>query len=170
MAESGSPKRDKPITNAEIKTILDLHATGTTRNDIARQTGRAQATVTKIVHDAGLSFDRASTEAATKARQADFRSRRAEISDRLLHKVVELLEQMDQPHLAFSFGGRDNTYAEHVLPKPATGDLRNLMQTASTAIGRHIDLERVDTESGAADARSMLGQLGEALGVKPVDE
>ncbi len=72
---------------------------------------------------------------------------------------------MDKPHLVFNFGGKDNTYEEHLLQSPPTGDLKNLMVSAATAIDKHIVLERHDaTDPGVMG--SLLGTLLEGLQTK----
>jgi len=153
----------KPLTDDERAHIVDLARTGMSRNDIARETGRALGTVTKVCHEAGHDFDRAATKAATAARQADNAARRAELSSRLLDEANRALDDMHGPYRVYSFGGRDNTYAEHTLDTPPTPARRDLMVVAGIAIQRHVDLERVDSDDGVDEARSLLGGLQAGL-------
>jgi hypothetical protein len=44
------------------------------------------------------------------------------------------------------------------------------MQAASVALQRHMDLERHDADEKAANAKSMLLELGRALGVQQPDQ
>lgn len=148
MAATGLPDEDRDR-------ILALHAEGKTRNDIAREVGRSGSTVSRVVRHAGLSFDRASTIEATKARQADLAEMRADLEMRYLERAAELLEQMDEPHLVFNIGGKENTYTEHLLDRPTTGDIRNLMQSASIATTASLKIATAgvgDTDHSAVDA------------------
>ncbi|MGW1679377.1 helix-turn-helix domain-containing protein [Saccharopolyspora sp. NPDC002376] len=152
-----------PTTDEERARVRRLHAQGKTRNDIAREIGRSPSTVSKIARELGLTFDRSKTAAATHAKQVDNKTRRAELSAELLRRAGELLAQIDRPHIVYAFGGPENVYNEHQLDKPPTSDIRNLMQSASIALQRHADLERIDSGSQAEDARSMLGSLAAGL-------
>lgn len=159
------------ITGQERADIVAMIERGMTRNDIQRATRRSGSTISGIAKAEGLTFGRRDEiRAATAARTADNRAKRAEISAKLLAKADALLDEMDGPFLAFNIGGKDNVYTEHPLDAAPSGDKRNLMQAASTALGRHIDLERHDVDEAAGDARSMLAELGKALGVRPVDD
>lgn len=150
--------------------ILELCRQGVTRNEIARQVGVSTSSVSGIVQRAGLSFDTSGIKAATEARQTRLRAARASTAEKLLTKANELLDEIDEPFLAFNIGGKDNIYTEHELEHAPTVDKKNLVQAASTALGRHLDLERYDTDEGARDAQAMLARLGEALGVHPPDD
>lgn len=154
------------LTDADRATILALHAAGKSRNDIAREVQRSGSTVTKVVHQAGLTFDRTATEAATRARRADFRAVRAELSEKLLNDALLLREQIWEPHEYIEHGGKDFLEARWHQDEPAPVDKLKLMQATASAIGRHLDIERHDAEDGASDARAMLLELGRALGVK----
>lgn len=147
-----------PISTAQRRQVLALHADGQGRNEIARTVGIALGSVTKIVSEAGLNFDRTATVAATAAAKADARARRAELGRLLLEDAHRLREQVWTPTTVFNFGGKDNTYEEHLMPKPPTGDLRNLMVIAATAIDKHLVLERHDASEPDA-AGSLLGAL-----------
>lgn len=151
--------RPPKLTDHELAQLRALHAQGMTRNDIARQLGRAPATISTYAAAQGLSFDRSRIEAATEARKADFRARRAELSDQLLTRAAEFLRQMDEPHLTFKIGGRDNVYTEHILDRPPVEALRNLVLSAAIAIDKHAVLEKIDSDTGSDAAGSLLGAL-----------
>lgn len=135
-----------PKTRAAI--LADIHAGQLSRNRIAEQHGVAPSTVTAIAKAEGLTgaFDRSSTKNATEALRADSKQRRALLSRRLLDRAAEALEQMDQPHIVFKIGGSENIYTEHEMNRPPTGDMRNLMIIAATAIDKHIVIERHDSD------------------------
>lgn len=135
-----------PHTRAAI--LTDITTGQLSRNAIARKHNVASSTVGAIAQAEGHAdaFDRTATKNATQAAQVDSKARRVALSKRLLDRAEEALDQMDQPHLVFKIGGKDNVYTEHELDLPPTGDMRNLMIIAATAIDKHIVLERYDSD------------------------
>ncbi|MEV4837774.1 winged helix-turn-helix domain-containing protein [Nonomuraea sp. NPDC049486] len=143
------------IGDAKRTAILDdIRAGEKSARQIARDHGVAQSTVSKLAKDAGITnaFDRSKTKNATEAARADNAALRASTSRRFLEKANQLLDQMDQPHVAFNFGGKDNTYNEKQLDRPPVSDLRNLMTAAAVAVDKHLVIEKHDNsgESHAA--------------------
>lgn len=158
-------KKGRPVTLQQRAQVVDLHAKGLGRNEIAKLTGIGAATVSKIVKDDGGSFNRSKVKAATAARKVDLAAERARLAERLLAKAHDLVDDMDAKYTAFNFGGKDNTYAEHTLDKPPTEALRNLIQSASIASKEARELSRFDGD-GSEGERSMLADLGRALGIQ----
>lgn len=154
-----------PWTEQDGEQLRELHATGKSLHAIAKTMNRSKHTISRRAAAAGLTWDRTRTRTATTALKDDAKQRRARLSLLLLQRAEELLQQMDQPFLAFSFGGRDNTYTEHQLDRPPPGDIRNLMNAVGIAISKHADLEQIDSAHQADDAKSLLAGLGRALGV-----
>lgn len=145
----------RAIDDAVRDAILeDIRAGQKSRNQIARDHNVSVGTVTNIAKRSGLTsaFDRSATKNATEAARLDNAALRAATSRRLLEKANEFLDQMEQEHTAFNFGGKDNTFNSKVLPKPPVSDLRNLMTAAAVAIDKHIVIEKHDNsgESHAA--------------------
>jgi hypothetical protein len=141
-----------PVSDAEREQIRALHARGQSCNAIARELGRSPSTVTRQCQAMGLSFDRSALRQATAAVVADSAARRAQTSRRFLEKANEILDQMDGPFMAYNFGGRENTYEEHLFDRPPADALRTLMMTAAAAFDRHIAQDRHDKtgDQGAA--------------------
>jgi transposase-like protein len=165
------PRLEPAKREAILDDIRTAGETGESRNTIARRCGVSPSTVSKIAEEAGLAgaFDRTQTENATRAKLADNRAVRADLSRRLLAKAGDLLDQMDEPHRAFAFGGKDNVYREHELPRPPAGDLRNLMVTAATAIDKHLALDRHDSGAGLDETVSLLDRIWDGLKAKHGD-
>lgn len=150
--------------------VLKLHADGMSRNDIARTTGVGAATITRWIKEAGRSFDRTATQAATQARQVDLAERRARIRETYLQRAEELLEQMTRPCVVFNFGGKDNTYNERELDRPPVRDLKDLISAASIATTAELRIAAADTNQGDEAAKSMLIALAAAFGVTGPDD
>ena len=159
------------LTDTERDTIRRLHADGLSCTKVAAELGRSRSTISQAAKAMGLSWDNAQTKAATAAKQADNRSKRAALESRLLDEAAGLLDQLHRPHLVYSFGGRDNTYADHLLDEPDVGAKRALIQAAGTAIDKSLRIAAVDQATTGADAgRSMIGSLFAALSVTPVGD
>lgn len=142
----------------------DIRA-GMARNDIARKHGVSGSTVSAIAKENGSTdaFDRSHTKNATEAARADNARSRSELAARFLTEAHRALDDLTGEFTAYSFGGKDNTYAEHVFPKPPPAERRNLMVIAATAADKHMAIDKHDSDNGAASARSLLAGLGEAL-------
>lgn len=155
----------RPWTPAEDTILRALHEAGRSLHSIAAEMGRSKDTISKKAAALGLTWDRSRTAAAAQAVVIDNKARRALLVGTLYTRAEELLAQITEPHTVFNFGGKNNSYNEHLLDRPPTGDIRNLMQSASIALQRAVHLEQVDATGGVEKERSLLAQLGEALGV-----
>ncbi|MEV0438977.1 helix-turn-helix domain-containing protein [Streptomyces spectabilis] len=72
----------EPITDRDREAVRRLHASGESRNAIARTMGRGAATVSKIANELGLDFSGgARVAAATEAHRADAATRREQLAD-----------------------------------------------------------------------------------------
>lgn len=159
----------EPFTTDELDRLRQLHAEGKSVRAIANDLGRSFSTVSRHARHMGLKFDTERTQAATEKRSTENRLKRAELESRFLDEAAALLDQLHEPHLVYSFGGRDNTYAQETLPQPDVGAKRALIQAAGTAVDKAIKLADVDKTTTGADAgKSMIGSLFAALAVTPV--
>jgi len=162
----GANQHSNPWTADEDAKLTELHAAGKSLHAIATDMGRSKSTVNDHAAQLGISFDRSRTAKAAQAVVADNKLRRARLIGTLYDRAEELLEQIVQPHLVFNFGGKDNSYEERQVDRPPTADIRNLMQSASIAMQRAVDLENVDavtaTDLPAVDAwiEAMTGGTG----------
>ncbi len=155
-----------PITDAERDQVRKLHAQDYGRNKISELTGIHARRVSAIAKDLGLTFRRGPrVAAATEARKADAASRRAALALALLDDAERLRKQLWEPATIHNFGGRDNTYNSHQLDEPLFGDKLKISQATGVLIDRSLRLTDYDAERGAGEVRSMLGELGRALGV-----
>jgi hypothetical protein len=151
------------ISEDRFDEFRDLHAQGLGRNAIAREMGIAPVVASRTAEYLGLTFDRSQIQAATEARLADLAERRALLAESLIDDAEKLRAQMWQPAVIFSFGGKDNTYAEEPVLEPPAGDKRALMATAGMAIDRSLKLAPPLEAAGADNATSMLDRI--ALGI-----
>ncbi len=152
-----------PITPDEEQQIRTLHAQDIACKEIARRLGRSPSTISKAAKRLGLLFDRARTQQATQAKRVDAKARRAQLSLDLLDDAARLRRRLWQPSVQVFPSGKGP--ARVTLDLPPAKDARDFVLAVHTAIRGHADLERLDSDTGADAARSMLGQLGEALQV-----
>ncbi|MGF0176704.1 helix-turn-helix domain-containing protein [Streptomyces sp. Marseille-Q5077] len=155
----------RPVDDRDREQVRRLHATGKSRNEIARAIKRSPSTVSKIAgqFDPPLTFDRAAeVETATRVRRADLAARRAELAV-TLHDIAEReLAKMTEPHLYFEWGGKDHTYAQKWQDEPTPADRRTMMATAGAALDRSLKLTPPRAEAGER-SRSVIGRLLEGL-------
>jgi hypothetical protein len=138
----------RPVTDQDRQRIRQLHAEGLGRNDIARELGRSGQTISKIADELGLRFDRAATLAATRARKADAAALRATLTLDYLRDAQRLRHQLWEPHKAYNFGGKDNTYNEQQFDEPPVDAKLKLMQASTMAADRSVRLEQHDAGDG----------------------
>lgn len=153
------------IPDEARRAILDDIDSRMPRNQIAAKHHVSPSTVTGIARQNNRSFDRSQTKNATEAARADNAALRAQITGELYRSALEWIGQTKRPFLAFSFGGKDNTYNEHLLDHAPTGDIRNLMTSVGIAVQRAAELERFDAEQGVESARSVVAQIAEGFGL-----
>lgn len=151
------------VTDEERAEIRRLHAEGHGRNEIARRLNRGMRTISIQAAAMGLTFDRAQTEEATRARMADLAEKRTILAEALMDDALRLSEQVWQPAVVYNFGGKDNTYEEQRVPEPPPADKRQLMAAATTAAAQSLRLVPPAADSGAQEARSMVGKLFQGL-------
>jgi transposase len=159
--------RGAPVTEAELQRIRDLHAGGATRNDIARALGRSQAVVSKYAAQMSLSFDRSAIQAATEARKADAKARRSELELLLLEDARRLRGQIWEKHEYREYGGKEFVLRKWTQDEPTPTDKLKLMQATGAAVDRSIRLSEHDKDSGVDNVKSVLADLGRALGITP---
>jgi transposase-like protein len=137
---------------------------GLSCNAIARELGCAASTVSRWAKVSGLKFDRAQVAAANQAHKVDLAAGRIRLAEKMLAAAEAMLDDIDEPYLVYNFGGKDNTYEEHELDTAPVEVRRNIITTAGITFDK---LTRVVETSGdgADDAKSMLAQLGRALGI-----
>jgi len=143
--------------------IRELHALGYGRNRIAREIDKPPVSVSRTAEHLNLTFDRTQIQAATEARLADLAERRAMLAEDLMSDAEKLRDRLWRPAVVYAFGGKDNVYTEEPVSEPPPADKRALMATAATAVDRCLKLVPPAAESGADDAKSMLGKLAEGI-------
>lgn len=147
-----------PLDHEVVARILELHAAGRSRNQIADELGVARATVSKHVQDAGLTFDRTATEEATRARRADLLERRSRLELAYIEDAERLREELWQ----------ETTYAQvigtgeiirYTTVRPTPQDQLRLTQASTIAAAASQKITDSAVDQSAAAAKSMLVNL-----------
>jgi transposase-like protein len=134
-----------PITDSDREAVRRLHAEGKSRNQIARETGRSAATVSKIAAEAGLAFSGgARVAAATEAVRADAAARREQLADDALDGALAQVERV---------GSSDSAR-----------DARDYATAARALTEVHAKVAELSRTSGTGSTGgSMLDRLADAL-------
>ena len=158
------PRHPNPVTQADYDRVKELHAQGLSRNEIARQSGRSQKTVSRLAQEMGLSFERAgATAKATEAKKADGAARRAQLQLDALAAAHKLMGQMFSPALVYNFGGKENDYNSTTLDEPPFADKRNIATAIQALAATALKLAEYDKATGSESEKSMLTDLRQAL-------
>ena len=156
----------RPVTDEDRKAVRELHAEGLPRNEIARRLNRSGRTISAIAVDLGLTFDRAGTEAATRARAADAKARRADLIDRALTRAEALFDRLEAADVegyrftATTVRGIESETLDHV---PGSEE-RALASAAGQYLAQAAKLEALDAGSGHDEDRGILAGIAHALG------
>lgn len=153
-----------PITDEDRRHVLDLHAQGVGRNDIVRRLGIAAGSVTKIVQDAGLSFDRAATRAATKARQDDLADKRTTAMIGMYDQSLAILARLRAPEFRTIVRAEAGAEETRTLSFVPPRDLRDLSDAASRLALAAARLEQVGNPQ-AERVKGLLGDIASQLGL-----
>ena len=150
-------------TDEESARLTELHAAGKSLTFIATDMSRSKDTISRHSDRLGLSFDRGDTAKAAEAVHVDNKIRRARIEEQLLVKSEDMLKQLDENALVYSFGGPLNEYAEHILDKPDPIAQKHIIQALSTALTAANKLHEMNAGQQAEKAVSALVQMQGAL-------
>lgn len=157
---TSSPGRWTPDQEAELR---HLHGQGLTLTAIAKQMGRDKGSVSRKAKTLGLPWDRSHTAAATQAKVADTKARRAQLKLDLLEDAARLRKQLWEEITYVDHGGKFFERVDWTLPEPTPTDKLKLVQAVSQAIGSYDRLEKLDGDGGVADAVGMLDKIADAI-------
>lgn len=128
----GDPNVAKRISDTERERIIAEFATGKSCNQIAKEFGRSNNTISRIARDAGHKFAQVNAERAREINRGYTAERRAKIRLSTVQVIEDRLGEFNAPTLVYNFGGKDNDYNEHTLDKPDARTMRDLAQTIAT--------------------------------------
>lgn len=167
-------KKGTPVSDRERKQIIEAIKAGMSCYQIAKDFERAPATISKLANKEGLSHHFGVSLPLQKAHKASLQSMaesRAFLAERFLNEAHSMLDKLHEPHTAYSFGGKDNVYNEHVFDEPPPNEKKHLMTTAAIAADKHLKLVAHDRANGSETVGSLLGTMIDEMvlkhGVRP---
>ncbi|NAE18265.1 helix-turn-helix domain-containing protein [Enterococcus hirae] len=161
-----NPDYNPPVTDGERQRVVALHGEGKGRNEIARDLGRAPATITKIAHELDLSFDRHDTgdlAEARRTRSADLKERRQRIQEKMLVQAEGLLDELAAGTWQTILRGSEGREEETILDFVPVRDRKDAVWAVGTYLANDERLERANGDSGVETAKSVVGTLMEGL-------
>jgi len=153
----------RPVTRDDHDQVRELHGQGLSRNAIAKQLGRSGKTISEIADKLNLTFDRERTKAATEAKVADAREKRATLANALLDDAARLRQQLWKQAHYVDHGGKEFFEVKWSLPQPTFADKLKLMQATGIAIDKAVRLDEYDRATGNDDEKGMLLELRDQL-------
>ncbi|WP_167534487.1 hypothetical protein [Streptomyces tendae] len=127
--------------------VVRLIGQGFGRNEIARMTGVAPATVSRIAQRNGLSFDRTQTEKALKARITDLNLRQAGLAESLADRVA----------IAIAYLDASTSYRDYAFASKAISDLTQSYMRMKPQITEDDTVE--DAKNFLTDLRDTITQV-----------
>ncbi|TXL91595.1 helix-turn-helix domain-containing protein [Streptomyces sp. IB2014 016-6] len=156
--------KHRPVTDEEREEIRRLHGEGRSRNAIAEHQRRSGRTISKIVAEMGLSFDRASmTAVATEARSMDLAARRLKLAEDLHVDAERMRRQLWQRTVVYSFGGKENTYEQHVFDEAPADVKKSILSAVGIAVDRSLKLAPPKDETGNEEGIALITNLMSGL-------
>lgn len=130
----------------------EMHAADASCREIAKALDVAPSTISRWAEREGLSFDRAQTQAASKAHAIDMEATRLRLVAKASHRSEQMLDTLEDPYLVYNFGGKDNTYEEHTLDQAPVDVWQKAVSTANAVVDRLTRiLERSNPELESAE-------------------
>lgn len=155
-----------PLTPAELERIKAGHAAGKSLRAIATDLGRSASTIGKHARGMGLSWDATRTAAATEAKQATNRERRAVLLGRLYDRADRIMDRLDADQFKLVGMDKDGYARTNVVDRDAIpgSEERALFGMVMNALNTAARLEAVDAgTAGDGVARGILGALEDSL-------
>jgi prefoldin subunit 5 len=155
-------------TDKETAQLKKLHAEGNSCHAIAKEMGWAKSTISSWATKLGLDFERESTAKAVEAFVLDRKLTRAQIIDSLYERSQYLLTQLNATR---TDGGKYRTLvpvgggsqASMDLNHVPASDERNIANSISSYLAKAEALEKIDSDGGLNEAKSLLGGIAQAI-------
>lgn len=154
------------ITDDERQAIRDGHAAGKSCNEIARELERSASTVSRAARELGLSWDTSRSAAATEAKQASNRARRARLVARMYDRADAIMDRLEADQFKLVGVSKDGLAHTNLIDSDAIpgAEERALFGMVVNALNGAARLEAVDAaDAGATEGKGILGRLDEAL-------
>ncbi|MBF6333333.1 helix-turn-helix domain-containing protein [Nocardia transvalensis] len=157
----GGGSRPGKVTDADRARIIELHAEGKGRNEIADALGLTPGTITYWARKLELRFDDSQTAEATAARLEQLKRRRLDLAEMIEARIPDLHERLWSPVTTYERGA--DALIPVTLPLPPLRDLRDGYTALSLALRSLSELVTSQANETVAADRSMLSDLFDRL-------
>ncbi|RAJ61687.1 helix-turn-helix protein [Streptomyces sp. Amel2xB2] len=153
-----------PVTDTERDEVRRRHATGETRNQIARALSRSASTISRIAREEGLRFEGGARVAATtEVRQLDLAEQRRQLVARLYARAAANLDRVEAGAYLRVELLPDGRTRRITTDDPPAQDERHHSQAIGSYLSSAARLAEIDVNNGAGEVRSMLTDLARGL-------
>ncbi|WP_433677988.1 helix-turn-helix domain-containing protein [Nocardia sp. CA-119907] len=153
----GGGSRPGKITDADQAHIIELHAQGKGRNEIADILGVTRSAITYWARKLELRFDESQTAEASAARLEQLKRRRLDLAEMIEHQIPALHERLWSPVTTYERGV--DSLIPVTLPLPPLRDVRDGYTALSLALRSLTELLTSHSNDTVAADRSMLSDL-----------
>lgn len=152
--------RGVPLTEQQRQAIIADLSSGDSCNAIARAHWVSPDTVSRIAKAVGHRWGAANVAVAHEARKAYGAEHRSLMRQEAQRRAEESYAMLDEPHVVFSFGGRDNDYNERTFDRPDVAARSQLMLQADRALKTAVLLDSHDrTDEHLSDFDQWWAQM-----------
>lgn len=161
------PKGRSNITQADRDKVMAEFETGAGCREIARRLKMDPRSVSKIVREAGGTFD--STPSMKKAQEIYAERRktlRAKAAELALEAAVEAYEAALSPHTrveVITAGQNAGTFVEYEMDRPDAQSRRNYLDAGYKGIAASKVVEELDGQTNVDNAKSTLAKMSEGF-------
>ncbi|MFI6045293.1 helix-turn-helix domain-containing protein [Nocardia sp. NPDC051321] len=155
-ARAGGSRPGK-ITADDQQRIVELHAKGKGRNEIAEHLGVTRATITYWARKLELRFDESQTAEATAARLEQLKRRRLDLAEMIEAQIPALHQRLWSPVTTYERGL--DSMIPITVPLPPLRDVRDGYTALSLALRSFSELLTSQSNDTVAGDRSMLSDL-----------
>ncbi|WP_067839704.1 helix-turn-helix domain-containing protein [Nocardia lijiangensis] len=152
-----SRRRPGKLTDTDRERIIELHAAGKGRNEIAALLGVDPATITYWARRLDIRFDESQTAEATAARLEQLKRRRLDFAEMIESQIPALHERLWSPVTTYERGL--DSLVPVTVPLPPLRDVRDGYTALSLALRSLSELLTSQSNETVASDRSMLGDL-----------
>lgn len=140
--------------------LRQMYAEGMSQNKMAKELGVGRTTVASWSKRLGLSFDATATVAMSARAGVDLAAGRIRLAEKMLAAAEKMVDGIDGEYLVYNFGGKDNTYEEHVLSEAPVEVKRNILTSAAIAFDKITRIVEADPDIGTAETAIRALQRG----------
>ncbi|MFE9642103.1 hypothetical protein ACFYOC_24070 [Nocardiopsis alba] len=162
--KNGRPKM--VISDAIREAVIELHAKEVGKNEIERRlksNGLTRHMLDTISKEEGLQWDRSKTKKAVEQLKVKGQARRSLMADRYLEVAGDMLDKLNQPYQLQMLSNKTGLWETYTRDTPPAIEAEKFVRASDVAMKRHQELIEFDKADESDEAKSLLGNLQDAL-------